>query len=335
MEAIRSVNGHDEIWFGKKTWQGGYWGDELFVDEYLREILIYRPDEGKWDRSTILAGIENTDVYVDSLYITSDGSVWGGNRWNTRIKEHPFDEVPVLSKYNDITRLFEYAPGILTVPIVENVLAYYDWPVILLDREDVFWIFVKDEAIFSYDTETNETKKHALIANIDVREAVLSTDGSIYFRNPLIHPEIQEEDFFRFYPESGEIIPLKLPPESWPSGPISVDNAGNLWFGAIGHRSPEGSWHLLHPNPEGYIENLWKDPRWVTPHILLETTNGMLWFRKWSDGAGDEGMAWYDPRTMEGCWFTNEVVFDSLLEDSQQNLWMLLDGNLYKYALEP
>jgi sugar lactone lactonase YvrE len=335
METIRTVKRKDEIWFGKRTLQEGYWRGKFYIEDYLHEILIYRPDEGEWDRSTIFADIEGTDVYVDSLYVTSDGSVWGVNRWNTRLDQHSFDQVPVLSRYNDATGRFEYAKGVLSIPIVEDIFDYFDWPIILLDQEDVFWIFIPKDAIYSYDTKTDKTRRHVSISNTNVQEAVLAPDGNIYFQELSFFAEIQRDEIYLFSPLSGEITPIVPPHEHWPGGPIGVDHLGNLWIGAIGYRTPEGLWQLLHPDPEGYIENYWKDPRWATATFLLESTNGILWFYKWTDAPGNEGLAWYDPRTGEGCWFTTEAVFYSFLEDSHQNLWLLLDGNLYRYALEP
>jgi hypothetical protein len=335
METIRTVNGKDEIWFGKRTRQGGYWGEKFYIDNYHYEKIIYKPNKREWDRSTVLADIEGTDVYVDTLYVTSDGSLWGTNRWNTRLDQHSFTQVPVISKYNDVTGRFEFAQGVLSIPIVEDVFDYYDWPIILLDSEDIFWIFIPKDAIYSYNTRTSRIKKHALIPDIDVQEAVLAPDGNIYFQKLSFFAEIQRDEIYQFSPDTEEIIPIIPPNDHWPSGLIGVDYSGNLWIGAIGYRTPEGFWQLLHPDPEGYIENYWKDPRWATPTLLLESTNGILWFSKWTDAPGNEGLAWYDPRIGEGCWFTTEVVFYSFLEDSHQNLWLLLDGNLYKYALDP
>jgi hypothetical protein len=326
---IRSIHGQDEIWVGRRTWTGQFY----YEGGYRSEIMIYHPENGKWERTIITGEIEDTGVYVWYLYETSDGALWSSTNLNTKL-EGKLEQIPMLSQFNEEKQGFEFAPGAPTFQKVEDVWSYFDWPIILLDQEDIFWIFIPNNAIYSYDTKTHETKKHTSITDIGVQDVVLAPDGSLYFRRSLHGANLQEEEVFRFFPESGEVVPIEPPHESWPDGPIFVDSKGNLWFGAIGYRTPEGSWHLLHPDPEGFFTNVYADPRWATPHLFFESSNGLLWFSKWFDGRGDFGMAWYDPTTGEGCWFTTQANPRRILEDSQYNLWLVMDGKLYKYALE-
>jgi hypothetical protein len=325
---IRSSQGQDEVWVSRITWTGQFY----YEGGYQTETLIYHPENGKWERTIITDEIEDTGVYVQYLYETSDGALWSSVDLNTKL-EGELDQIPMLSQFNEKKQRFEFAPGAPTFQKVEDVWSYFDWPIILLDQEDIFWIFIPKDAIYSYDTKTYETKKHTSITDIGILDVALAPDGSFYFRRPLYGDNLQEEEVFRFFPESGEIVPIEPPHESWPDGPIFVDSKGNLWFGAIGYRTLEDSWHLLHPDPEGSLKNVYRGSQWASLRLSVETSNGLLWFRKWYDGAGDFGEAWYDPNTGEGCWFST-VVF-SLKEDSHQNLWGILDGKLYKYALTP
>jgi hypothetical protein len=70
------------------------------------------------------------------------------------------------------------------------------------------------------------------------------------------------------------------------------------------------------------------------PDPFLESSDGRVWFR--IDRSGDwhtlrSGIAWFNPATREGCWFTNEGT--QIQEDPQQNLWMVINDTLYKYDL--
>jgi hypothetical protein len=330
IQLIRSVSEQDEIWVGRRTWTGLYY----YQGGYRTETIIYHPENGKWERTIIDDEIEGTGVFTGRWFETSNGELWSRTWLNTQL-EGQLDQIPMLSQFNEKKQRFEFAPGAPTFQKVEDVWSYFDWPIILLDQEDIFWIFIPNDAIYSYDTKTAETKKHTSITDIDMQDVVLAPDGSFYFRRYTNSTNLEEGEVFRFFPENGEVVPIKPPHDSWPDGPIFVDSKGNLWFGAIGYRTPEGSWHLLHPDPEWFLTYAYVLSRMGTPYLFFESSNGLLWFDKWSDGAGDEGLAWYNPDTGKGCWFTTVASTRKIVEDSQQNLWMVMEGNLYKYPLEP
>jgi hypothetical protein len=67
---------------------------------------------------------------------------------------------------------------------------------------------------------------------------------------------------------------------------------------------------------------------------IIESSDGTLWFEKFMDtsGAFGQGTGWFDPETGEGCRFTIEAT--SIVEDSNQTLWIVADEILYSYALD-
>jgi hypothetical protein len=87
----------------------------------------------------------------------------------------------------------------------------------------------------------------------------------------------------------------------------------------------DGSWHLIHPYPEQAFDHA-GDYLWVPPSLLMESSDGKLWYNRYMDGQGD-GTAWYDPKTGEGCLFADYP--STLIEDSKQQLWMAAGGKLY------
>lgn len=324
----RIAEGRVEIWVIRSMWYGNWNGDD-YITENLVEFWIYRPDTKEW--KVIPADIEDTGVWVDQLFETKDGTVWGFNKWNPSNK-FPLDNIPVLSIYNEKTERFEFKRDVVEFPAaLKGSNGYRNWPIVILDQKGVFWIFIQRDALYSFDPATQVIIKHFDIAI--VQEAALAPDGRIYFKRISVSLDgsLQDNKIFQFIPETGEVTSLELPLERWPYGEIMVDQDGRLWIGTIGWRELDGTWHLMHPNPVDYFSNIYTNPRWITPYIILESSNRILWLQKYSDV--HDGTAWLDPQTGEGCWFTNLLV--SIVEDPDHNLWLVADGKLYKYALTP
>jgi hypothetical protein len=58
----------------------------------------------------------------------------------------------------------------------------------------------------------------------------------------------------------------------------------------------------------------------------MDTQDGRLWY------SSLRGSGWVNPATAQWCLFT--TYQSNILEDSTGNLWMIADGDLYKYSLE-
>jgi len=74
MEAVattRSRGSYSEIWISRYFWEG------LTDDTAFYEFLVYRTDTKEW--KTVSAEVEDTGVYVISLFVTRDGALWGKN----------------------------------------------------------------------------------------------------------------------------------------------------------------------------------------------------------------------------------------------------------------
>jgi hypothetical protein len=66
------------------------------------------------------------------------------------------DKVPILSKFNEQTQRFEFDPGILEIPVTQE--QYFLQPEIILDQQDIFWIFAQRDGIYRYDPPANHRK---------------------------------------------------------------------------------------------------------------------------------------------------------------------------------
>jgi hypothetical protein len=332
IEMIRSVGGQPEIWIRGSLNEG--FSTRAYIYQKDLVYLTYKPETQSWN--VVSAQIDKTDLMVRKLFVTRDGSVWGET---DMFELNPgLENVPNLSRYNEATQRFEVPPGLAEIPGSRSIEPVaYNWPYILLYDQDIFWIFTLDGGIYSYNPVIGHSpRKETSMPESYVVDAAQSWDGSIFLlKNP--HPGpgyITDGLLLQFFPKTGKIVPLAAPHERWPliwGHSLLVDHTGNLWVGSEGYRDPDGNWHVIHPNLEAYFSQLGVDP-FVDPNVIFESSDGILWFTKFTDyEISVNGTAWYDPKTGEGCKFTN--LSGTIIEDANQTLWFVADGKLYRYKL--
>ena len=153
-------------------------------------------------------------------------------------------------------------------------------------------------------------------------------------KNPSsLHGKLVEGDLLQYFPETGQIINVEPPDESWPIywyPHIFIDSKNRLWMDALGYRLPNGKWHTIYPNIKEYSRHL-GDSSWGMPILQTESSNGLLWFYKAADKREVEGTAWYNPQTKTGCMFSNLPL--QIIEDKNHILWTVADGKLFKYNI--
>ena len=325
VQLVRYVNDDPEIWF--RGWSGNKNDDT--------NILIYHPHSRRW--TPISDVVEKSDISVQELYLTKDGTVWGRNYWNKERKNTP-DRGSILSKYNEQTNQFEFVPEVFQVPFA-NEEKYSSTNVLFDDVNNVFWIGIEPDGLYTYDPNIDKTTKQASLQNMSVGTLGSATDGTIFFTNLIEEPEypsfapenLYEGFLMRFSPEGNEFIALEVPDKPWPKlGLPIVTKSDFLWIGAVGYLDLNNNrWNLLVEPSDYYVGGYLSWP--TSPYVILEDGSGIVWFRLASEQRGG-GMAWLDPKTGEGCMFTN--IPAKIVEDDRQQLWMFADGKLYRYALE-
>jgi hypothetical protein len=336
---VRSTNEGQEIWIAQGVSSKSLSQNDTIV------YTIYRPTSHSWE--SVSADIDGTKYYASDLFLTADGSVWGSIAGEYHQGDPvPVESVPVLSKFDEHTQRFEFAPNVLEiVPTVPDdpKLGWFPYfariDIVLDKKRNIFWIFAENDGIYRYDPTTMVTQKWLDLPDLKVSSRLaLSPNGSIFVKDfrlermtePYFH--LYEGSLYQFFPDTREFMQLEMPDEPWPafSGWL-VDRSGKLWLGTVGYRESDGSWRLLHPDPAEYFEHA-GDQAWSPPYLMLESSDGLLWYQKFLDmGPRYEGTAWYNPKTGEGCMFTNLAV--NIIEDSERQLWLAADGKLYKYAL--
>lgn len=338
-----------------------YWGNPVFAVQISRTVdgvpeiwlrgrhqdrliwLIYQPELQTWE--IVPRDIENTVFYTSGLFVTTDGAVWSKIRWMSFNELLPDSETaPLLSRFNETTRRFEIPEGTPELPYLDYREIYqqnpgYYWPAILLDNQDVFWVFAHLDGIFRYDPSSQTFEEQVDLPDLLASGLALAPDGSIYFSSPSKYGitardrlALSEDRLSQFIPGTTEIISIDVPDEPWPYWEsVLFDQSGRLWLGIPGYRDVDSTWHLIFPDPEVAFDHV-SDLSWIMPTLLFESSNGRLWYYRFADGRGD-GVAWYDPEIGEGCQITDYP--STVIEDSQQQLWMLAGNTLYRYPLNP
>lgn len=326
IDIARSVHGKREIWIRRYILPIAF---QPGAD--VHEYLVFTPESEEW--KIISAEVGDTGIWIDQLFVTSDGEIWGRNTWKSDY-EYPFNYIPVLSKYNEKTERFEFEQNSIRYKFAQNINQFFDWQIVLLGGNDVFWIFIQEDGLYTFDSKSLKVEFQVEIPDFVVYSAIISPDGTIYFRKYPYEYSIQQGELYSFSPNTKEMKTLEIPLETWPQySNFFVDQEGILWLDTIGYREQNGNWQLLYPDVDLYLENISQVEgyRWITPHVVMQSSNGILWFTKYT--LSDNGTAWYDPKTGEGCMFTN--YYSEIVEDSKHNIWLIADSKLYNYALYP
>jgi hypothetical protein len=332
--ATRQVNGDTEVWVQR------YPRAEEEAQTY--KFHVFQVNKQEW--KTVPAGIDESQIFVHDLFVRSDGTLWGRNIASF------FSEMsyqPVLSRYNDETGKFEVVEATRAIP--NGTAGRYGqpyWTKTFLDSRGVFWFVVEGDAIYSFDVTSQTVGRHSDLSNTYEIDVYQSMDGKIYIWHYPNNPtdsmpsfKMSKEEILRFDPETSLLETIAGPEMYWPNGGnLWIDSSYRLWMGATGWRDLGGTWHEIYPRPFLYFANMnTGNFHWGSPaKIVFESSDGRLWFQRIVyEGADYEsanwGMAWLDPQTMQGCWFTSE--YTDIVEDQDHNLWMVINRKLYKSHL--
>lgn len=293
------------------------------------EIAIYSLETDNW--RFVSKKVLDTNLFVDDIYLANDGTVWGRNRWDL-IADTGANQGPILSRFSESTQQFELVSESLEVPIpLESAHRRIQ---IVVDSNDVFWIAVDGDALYTYEIKSKSLTRVIDLPLMFTYSMVVTSQGDVYFanRNPNIiqeygpYPELYLGALMRFSSQKNEIETVSLPDEPWPLKRFVIKEVGSqLWIDSIGYFDLESEeWHLLFSDLSIYFSG--GDPFWQSPQLLMKDSYNFYWFQLIDETTS--GTAWYDITTGDGCMFTN--VATNVVEDVQANLWVFVDGRIYK-----
>jgi hypothetical protein len=312
-------------------------GAQEIIIQHAEEAYVYQPARERW--LTLALDVGHPNIGVWHTFVTGRGDLWAINSWlgdPSRADERTY---PLFSRFEASTRTFrliEEGPQVSA-----RQLHYHDFirnAFVIVDEQDMFWVFLFGDGIYRYDPSTNVMEKRAEYPDRQIVQVDRAPDGSIYFvvrreQNAEIPPAESASEIFlyRFVPDTAEIIPINPPPQTWVGlYGMLVDQAGRLWLGATGFLTPDGTWQMLHPDPERLYDVV-VHQLGNAPSLHYKTSDGRLWFRLWADSSYSvHGTAWYHPDSGQGCMFTNLVA--NIAEDQHGNIWAAAEGMLYRYA---
>jgi hypothetical protein len=322
--ASRRYNGQHELWVtGAVTTPN-------FEQSFL---AIYQPESNEWN--FISEAESDPNLFHQSFFVTPDGTVWASNQWlNNALPA--MTSVPVLSRFNDVTRQFEWVQNAPQVRVMDRsrISGVNLRPEIVLDEMGIFWIFNIDSSLYRYDPVSGVSEKRldlTAAAPQGVHDAALAPDGTIYFDSyaRIVYLSLANDTVFQYHPQTNEAMPVALPQERWPNYTgLYVDSRNWLWLATVGYRDNTGEWHLLHTTVDEYFDDPLRTAGAIP--ITTETSDGRLWATEF-----DRGTGWLNPMTGTGCQIVKSRHL--VLEDIEGYVWVGYgrQGELYRYDATP
>jgi sugar lactone lactonase YvrE len=307
----------DEIWLAS------------YADDSGNSIIRYRTDIGDIKGYGIID--ETGKGYTaGDLYVASDGNLWA------RVINR--NEYSLLAVYDPKLDKFEIVidqANLLTPqPNIEISWNGRTQPV-LNEEPDGKLVVTLNGEIFLYNSKTNQAKRIlSRSKGFDVNSISVSEDGHVWFTssNEL---SIRELD-----PISGSIIDYGPPPntENDPMNLFSlvekvleIDNEGRIWVSDFGWLEKglddRYVWHSV-ARSSLFISIYDKEYEyiWIRPSGVYQFSDGNIWY------ASGLGIIRFNEKNGEWCWKATESGL--LAEDEKGNLWLIANGQLYKYNIE-
>jgi hypothetical protein len=306
-----------EIWLVKSYENQGHEHDE---------IVIFVPSTSEITMFPLESNQKGIAFF--RIYFFDDGMIWGKNELDSN-DQNLSEGIPLLSKFNREERRFIVDEN---SPVISNQLSditYQNldvWP----DSENTFWYFLPEKGLYRYDPASGTTDNMLQLMDFKVMHETMDGEGNIYFMGT--HNDIDHWNIYRYSTSDDELKVITSLESLFSRHRIFVDHNGQIWLDLVKKIDPSGKQTILHPDLETYHEIVVKNPghSYIDPaEVFFESSNGYLWLSK--RGYNIQGMAWYDPKSGKGCWYTNRR--GGILEDDNHHIWYVADHYLYKLEL--
>ncbi len=315
---------------------------ELWIRGSENDLVVFFPESGDYSLLSSNPSDENgnviKDIVVLDIFQISNGAIFG---LNYPLNEGAFgqNKFPLFSIYNESEHRFEfYDIGLKysgdTIRLGWVGMIPRDG-VIVANSDDMIWFYHQQDGLFSYDVLNAKLLHHQISLDDIVQRIAITPDGNVLLSQERKGSPwtLTPGEFIFYEPDNKQYHEIPVPRLRWPDyGKLLYTESGDLWIGIHGYLSIEGDWHLKNPSRYRYT-NLGASPQsynWSHPKLLIESSNGFLWYSAYSgDALGVHGAAWYDPETGAGSWFTTEA--GEIIEDSSNVLWMIANSRIYKF----
>lgn len=314
LRGVNNKGGSPEIWIESNYMSINAQPHKIF--------LVYQPQEKKWKSVDVnFSTNDGGDYTISKLIFGEEGSVWGVvDADNYMGSVDP--SVALLSKYDDAKGEFEFDTDFAKA--FSNFDIYRQKADIFYDN-GTFWLVVYHDAIYRYDLREKTVEKMISIDSLDLVASVLDPGNSIYLLTDNSQSMQSEHDFYQYSIEENKLIQMSIPSEIRYAeySNMLVDHRGRLYLDDVAWLEPDGEWYMM-IQPAIFISDRGKDQelRLRIPSIEAETSDGRLWF------LGSNGSTWMDPERQLWCWFTTSGAIP--YEDSDRNLWIIVDDKLYE-----
>lgn len=268
------------------------------------DVVIYQIETSQW--------IQGPTIHGGRLFASKDGEIW-------MLEGVDGNQMAMLSRLDESKNLFE--------PVYDRngILKSGEPGDVVVDANGRFWFFVVDNYIrtlHSFDPATLDARTYNFSSRY-FQELVVDDQGNLYTMEGL-------DALTKFTPTDNKVDSVEIPTDYKSFGystSLYIDSSDRLWISDrtwfdLSHQRLS-DWSIIVRSPifidnvEGYGENYW-----TRPEVQLESLDGLLWFRFM------RGVVSFNAETGKWCLVTTYPA--RVIEDSQRNLWMFIDGTLYK-----
>jgi hypothetical protein len=303
-------------------------GEEMWILEKNEgSILRFRTNPQEWEQS-----IYNPALLGSSfLFLDNNNMVWAA-----RIYQSTGIGRSLLSRYNENSKSFE--------PVLDKDLLLQDQDTstivaLKVDRKGIFWMILVDKSditaaetfhLFSFDPLTLKAQDHISSKNYAGTLAI-GPDNTIYL------VDVENVQLIVYSQTTRKIKTIEIPISLESSSSVNLylmnlylDSAGHLWINDRGWfdfstdvNFPQWFSVVRSPIFINYLvpAGMWV---WTRPIFTHDGPNALIWHRS------SRGTGWLDLKNGKWCLITTYP--SNILEDQQHNLWMLINGSLYKHS---
>ncbi len=288
------------------------------------ELWVYSPSEDSWQNKPLaMDSFTASGLYYLNLVQSKDGEIYAFQT------DTPYYFDPNhIAVYDKEAEVFQEIMFDESLPDGEII---YD-----LDQ-NLFWSISRDGEIYRIDPDKKTVQEYFRSENAPPLSfinkkvergsiyATITQEGSVfknlYYRTLIYKFDISER--------KEEIIYNPIKDDDYFNS-IFFDRAGNLWLDDHSMMTAGGEWYQITRSPifiTDRIKEMNDQYIWLNPEIVLESSNGYLWFRS------TNGISWFDPSGGKWCWVTNEYALNPV-EGNHKDVWMGIQGKLYLYPID-